>query len=158
MDRSVSNTVRLTPKRFVHAMVQKFGPIEWDLAANAEHTVAPNFFDIQQDSLAQDWTKCTGLKYCNMPFDRIGPWVEKAHEWKEKLFPIGDAKSLLLLVPGSIDSNWWEEHVHEHCFEWRLKGRVPFYPDKPKWGFPKPLVLLEYHPCVQPGVGYWDWR
>lgn len=167
MDRSVSNTVMCTPATLVHAIVQKFGPIAWDLAASWGNSVAPNYFTIQQDSLAQDWTKCVGIKYLNPPFSDIAPFARKIAEWLES--PVlpqpgppdlewRDPGSLLFLVPASVDSRWWEKFVHGRCHEHRLRQRVPFFPHKPKWGFPKPITLCEFGPLVVPGVSYWSWK
>ena len=160
MDRSVSNTVMCTPATLVHAIVQKFGTIAWDLAASADNSVASNYFTIEQDSLAQDWTYCDGLKYLNPPFSLISPWAEKIAEWSRRIMATDFEQrgSILLLVPAAVDSRWWERFVHGKCHEYRLRQRVPFYTHKPEWGFPKPITLCEFGPLVVPGVSYWSWK
>lgn len=58
-----------------------------------------------------------------------------------------------LLVPASVGSRWFAEHVHGWARVLALSGRLSFDGIAP---FPKDLILAVYG--EPPGFDVWDWR
>jgi phage N-6-adenine-methyltransferase len=139
-----------TPKDFLAAVEKRFGKIELDVAASHENTVGPRYYTKVEDGLRHPWDG--RLNWCNPPFSKIAPWVEKARAEAEKV------RTTLVLVPASVGSNWWRDHVHQKCDVALLNGRLTFVGHTTP--YPKDLALLVY--CSNPfhAYGYcvWDWR
>jgi phage N-6-adenine-methyltransferase len=76
-----------------------------DVAASIENTKLPRFYTAEQDGLAQDWT---GERvWCNPPYSKIGPWVEKA--------TAGGAELVVMLLPANrTEQAWWQDHVEPY--------------------------------------------
>lgn len=118
----MSNQEVATPRDFLHAFERRFGRIGFDLAANDANKVVPYYFgpgsELGEDSLTEDWTLLReGPLWLNPPFKRIAPWAEKAarectHE------PIG------MLVPASVCTGWFIEHVAPNAYVFELTPRV----------------------------------
>lgn len=143
-----------TPANFINAVVRRFGALAWDLAASAENAKAPQFFTPQQDSLKQHWhlIMIEGWCWLNPQFGNIEPWVKKC--------AIESAKGarILLLVPASVDSNWWAYHVHPFASTVLfLRPRLQFVGHKDP--FPKGLALCVYdgHQLAQTIYECWQW-
>ncbi len=148
-----------TPGDFLIAIERRFGPITFDLAADADSHVTANnkYFSPAQDSLVQTWPT-TGVNWLNPPFGDIGPWVEKARDWVLST-PAWMGALTLVLIPASVDTAYWDAFVRGYARVEALKSRVKFVGHTQ--GFPKPLVLLTYDPRFprQHGiVDRWDWK
>jgi phage N-6-adenine-methyltransferase len=137
-----------TPRDFIDAVVKRFGPIAWDLAASVENTVAPCFFDEARNSLIQDWSALGGLLWCNPPFADLEPWaaqcnrVKYRHGWT------------LLLVPASTGAYWYQSRLVQSAYVLDLAPRLSFDGIAP---YPKDLTLA----CFGFGVvgrGFWRWK
>jgi phage N-6-adenine-methyltransferase len=140
-----------TPQIFMNAVVARFGPISWDLAAHHGTTKHENFFSKENDSLKMQWHRIPGLLWLNPPFDKIGPWAKKCAEESAL------GAKIMLLVPASVGSNWFRDHVHGKAFVHFLNGRLAFDPLHPNWGYPKDTMLCCYG--VGPaGFDVWNWR
>lgn len=141
-----------TPPEFLRAIPERFGWIDFDLAATAENSVGPEpgaFFGPDKDSLAQDW-KLPGVRvaFLNPPFANIRPWAAKCESVRHL------PRWTLLLVPASMGSLWWRDHVLGKCHadgipRMKFVGAEDLYP--------KDLALLSYGFGVA-GSGFWDWR
>ena len=140
-----------TPADFITAVEKRFGRPTWDLAADASNTKAPNWFDLEHDSLAQEWDKLTGLLWLNPPFANIAPWAKKCAETLDKNC---DTK-ILFLTPASVGSNWWRDYVHRKAFVFFLNGRLCF---DGVAGFPKDCSLACYGFVSSRFYEVWDWR
>ena len=160
-----------TPRDLLDAVETRFGRITFDLAADANNcVVAPDvphptvyftqqktYFDKADDSLAQDWP-LRGVNWLNPEFADVAPWVAKCRRWVSS----GRAEAgalVILLVPASVDSNWWMENVAGHARVLSLNPRVKFVGHKQ--GFPKPLALCAYDARfpMQPNlVEPWRWK
>lgn len=136
-----------TPAVFMAAVLKRFGPINFDLAASPHNTQHANFFSEQDDSLRQEWHKIAGNLWLNPPFSNIAPWAAKCHAESQL------GARILFLVPASVGANWFRDHVHRHAFILSLNGRMSFDGKQP---YIKDLVLI----CHGWGVGFdtWDWR
>lgn len=75
-----------------------------DVAASAHNAKLERYFTIEDDGLAQSWA---GERvWCNPPYSKIGPWVEKA--WAE----VDRAEVIVMLLPANrTEQAWWQDHV-----------------------------------------------
>lgn len=142
-----------TPSDFRTAVVKKFGFPAWDLAAAEWNHFGPvgNFFDAQNSAFLHDWHKMTGLLWLNPPFCDIEPWAKKCHEEYQK------GAWILLLVPASVGSVWFQTHVHAvaHTVHF-LSPRLCFDGKAP---FPKDCILADYRdPHNTRATVYAPWR
>lgn len=139
-----------TPPDFMHAVIDRFGLLSFDLAASPHNTKNPNYFSIADDSLKQKWHEIRGLLWLNPPFDNIAPWAKKCRE------EMAMGAKILFLTPASVGSEWFHHHVHRHALVLGLRGRIAFDPDNPKWGYPKDCILS----CFgwTPDFDTWRWR
>jgi phage N-6-adenine-methyltransferase len=152
-----------TPDEFVRAVERRWGPISFDLAADADNSKAPknvagtgkkNWFDEQDDSLVQEWHKLPGgLLWLNPPFRRIEPWAKKCAQ--ESV--LSRDHIILLLVPAAVGANWYAKWCYPFARTVALTGRICFIPGQP---FPKDCMLCVYGPPEVEDNQFevWDWR
>lgn len=135
-----------TPKNFMDAVVKRFGPIYYDLAASPDNSKSVHFYTEEENSLNQDWHMLDGVLWLNPPFNNITPWARKCAEEAD-----GGAR-ILFLTPASIGSNWFCNYVHRKAMVLSLNGRLCFDGRNP---FPKDCILS----CYGFGVGFdiWKW-
>jgi phage N-6-adenine-methyltransferase len=138
-----------TPPEFLAAVVGRFGPLSFDLAADAENTKvpAPHYFTEAQDSLRQHWHLIGGLLWLNPPFGNIAPWARKCRAEAEK------GARIAFLVPASVGSNWYRDNIHDRHRVIFLNGRIVF---DGKNGFPKDCMLVLFGD--EPGFEVWSWK
>jgi phage N-6-adenine-methyltransferase len=142
-----SEQVVQTPADFMAAVVRRFGPMSYDLAASKENAKAPAWLDEQTDSLATNWGGLRGNCWLNPPFAGIGLWAEKCAR------TVGPA--IFLLVPASVGSNWYADWVERQAEVHFLNPRLTFVGHD--HAFPKDLMLCVYGlGCGSPKV--WRWR
>jgi DNA N-6-adenine-methyltransferase Dam len=136
-----------TPKEFIEAVERDFGNIAWDLAAHVGNTVCDNYCyfgpdhpsEHFRDAFACEWSATIrqGLLWLNPPFGSIAPWAAKcAYESRR-------GANILLLVPASVGSNWFWDHVAPYAHVYAVSPRLSFDGKHP---FPKDLILAEYRP------------
>lgn len=128
-----------TPWPFIRALEARFGKIELDLAATKDNTKAPLWITPEQDSLSMDWNApnftSARLAFLNPPFGSIAPWARKCAE-AERL-------RILFLVPASVGSNWWAQHVHGQAdLVLFVRPRLSF---DGKNSFPKDCAVAVYN-------------
>ena len=140
-----------TPDNFLRAVVKRFGPIAFDLAATAENDVAAAFFPPIADSLIQDWTCRRGTLWLNPPFGNIAPWARKCRESAATAHAFD---RILLLVPASVGSRWFAQYIHGHAMVVALTGRLTFKGHTAP--FPKDLILASFGEFR--GFDTWAWR
>lgn len=142
-----------TPREFLDAVERRFGHISFDLAATDGHEVSDGphcAFSPEQDSLAQSWAGALGQTvWLNPPFANIRPWVRKLDEECQHL-----QRWTLCLIPASMGSHWWNDHVLGKCFALGIT-RMTFVGSTTP--YPKDLALLCYGFGVS-GHGFWDWK
>ena len=147
-----------TPDDFIKAAKRflRIRSFSHDFAADRFNTKAATFFTKAQDALAQKWAPlCSGPDewgWLNPPFDHIGFWAQKCWMTKQA------GGSLAFLVPASVGSNWFRDHVHKKAMVYFLNGRIHFDPLNPTWGYPKDCLLILYSPRVEPGYDVWTWK
>lgn len=140
-----------TPPEFIEAVEDRFGTITFDLSASKSNAVADRFFDIEADSLVQDWTKLDGVLWLNPPFARIDPWAKKCAASRS---PKCD-RTILMLTPASVGSNWFASHVHGVASVLALSPRITFVGETA--GYPKDLILSVFGGGHAPGFSQWRW-
>ncbi len=139
-----------TPREFLDAVEERFGPLDFDLAATAENTVVPEaFFDERRDALSQSWHLIGGLLWLNCPFGRIKPWARKCAIEARR------GARILFLTPASVGSDWFADHVHRHAYVLALRPRIVFVGEEN--GFPKDLQLAVYDRGMT-GFDTWKWK
>lgn len=148
-----SETVVATPDDFMKEVKKYFGikAFDIDLAADRTNTKAKRFITKEQNALDHDfsWRRAILSRqtaWLNPPYDHIEPWVRKAAQ---------TGRSIFVLVPASVGSNWWRDWVDGTADVYLLNGRIKFVGHKT--GYPKDLALLVYGGLVT-GYQVWDWK
>lgn len=150
-DKNTSKQDYGTPPEFLRAVEARFGPINFDLAATEKNAVAPFFYSPEVDSLKQDWRLegMPGIAFLNPPFADIQPWAEKL-ERECRCLP----RWTVMLVPASIDTRWYNDHVLHKLMVWGIP-RMKFVGGEGT--FPKALMLVGAGFGVV-GNGFWQWN
>lgn len=148
MRRGQSKQDYATPPDFMDAVRLRYGPISFDLAAHAGNTKHERYYTEENNSLVQPWHKLDGLLWLNPPFADIAPWAAKCAQ-ESRL-----GARILFLVPASVGSNWFRDHVYGHAAVSFLNGRISFDGIAP---YPKDC-LLAYYCGGTAMVGVWTWR
>lgn len=132
------------------AVKQAFGPIDFDLAADENNHQAETYFDEADDSLTAPWP-LEGNLWLNPPYSKIAPWAKRCADW------YGTGK-IFLLVPASVGSEWYANHVENKAWSIRfLRPRLTFVGHKHP--YPKDLMLAIYNPYSEERwVGSWRWK
>lgn len=151
LNRGNSKQAVRTPPEFLAAVQRRFGRITFDLAATPKNAVCESYFTKRQDSLRRPWP--VGLNWLNPPFDRIDPWVEKAALESQRR-----NVRIIILVPASIGSNWYRDHVEGKADVIPIGNpRLKFVGHRD--GFPKDLMLLLYGFGRKTSVlPQWQWK
>ena len=78
-----------------------------DVAASAHNTKCVRYFDVEANGLEQSWSGES--VWCNPPFSRLRPWVEKA--WRE----CDVAERIVMLLPANrTEQSFWQELVEPY--------------------------------------------
>lgn len=88
-----------------------------DVAACAEASCAPRYFDKAQNGLLQPWF---GRVWCNPPYSDLAPWVTKA--WAE--LNANRVDLVAMLIPATrTEQAWWQRDVEPYR-DGRAAGRL----------------------------------
>lgn len=142
---SSQSTEWQTPRHVYDLLNQEFH-FNLDAAATKENALNDNFFDMEANSLVQDWSKYEAI-YCNPPYGRlIGKFVEKAYNESLK------GCIVAMLIPSRTDTRWW----HNYCSKGEvlfIKGRLKFVnPNSDKLmpaPFPSAIVIFGSQPTTK---------
>ena len=139
-----------TPREFLDAVEERFGPLVFDLAASKDNAITDCYFDEARNSLIQDWalSLAGGIGWLNPPFENIEHWARKCHEEGAK------GARVLLLTPASVGSEWYARHVHRNAIVLALRPRLSFDGSDP---YPKDLMLSCFGFGVA-GFDLWKWK
>ena len=143
-----SEQIVCTPRVLLDAVEARFGAIKYDLACSEANKVCPDAYSVEAsgDSLGCMWPLADdGLCYLNPPYGNITPWAKKAH---------GSSARIAMLVPASIGSNWFRDHVHGKAYVLALNPRVTFVGHSA--AYPKDLILAVYGHGLT-GFDVWRW-
>ena len=128
-----------TPVWFLRLVEMSFGKIALDPAAShTHHALDALYYTKEEDGLSQSWRVPPGsIVWVNPPYENIKPWVKKAAEvsyfW---------GTTIAVLIPASVGSNWWCEHVHLKAAVYFIRPRLKFIGHEQ--GYPKDLALVVY--------------
>jgi phage N-6-adenine-methyltransferase len=143
-----------TPREFLDAVERRFGPIRFDLAAHHGNHVVENYYGPGspkgEDSFKQNWSLLGGVLWLNPEFADIAPWAEKC-----KTDGAAGAR-VKMLVPASVGSDWFREHVHHRALVLALSPRLTFVGETDP--YPKDLMLCAFGPWIAPGFDCWRWK
>lgn len=160
-----------TPADFIAAVEERFGKLDFDLAANEHNRKAERWLGpgspICKDTLSLDpktfFSDVWGdnpPKNCwlNPPFDNIAPWAKWCADSVNGRSTLLTSR-ILFLVPASVGSNWFANHVHNWARTKFLNGRLSFDGKHP---YPKDCMLCIYGPLEldPPNWPYdvWSWK
>lgn len=141
-----------TPQEFIDAVTVRFGPLNFDLAADETNAKAQFFYTENDDSLASPWPMHGNL-WLNPPYSDIRPWAEKCACHSRYGSPFFGR--ILMLVPASIGSNWFADYVHEQAYILALSPRITF--EGCETPYPKDCMLACYG-GHQHGFDTWRWK
>lgn len=89
-----------------------------DVAASRENALCQYFYVEEEDALTQPWAPYTC--FCNPPYRRLYPWVQKAYDESRQ------GATVVMLLPSSTGSKWFQEIVQPHAEVRFLRGRLKF--------------------------------
>lgn len=151
-----------TPKDFIAAVKTRLGipahrQFAHDFAADRRNKQADTYYSAKDSAFnysPSEWrVRCAmGWGWLNPPFNDITPWANRASLCKY------EGGQIAMLVPASVGSNWFRDHVYQEALVLALNGRLAFMPDKPTWLYPKDCILCLYSEAIAPGFEVWDWR
>ena len=124
--------------------------MSWDLAASAHNTKCEQYIDKAKNTFKVKWYKLKGKLFLNPPYSNIKKFAAKCVRESKR------GAHIFFLVPASVGSNWFRDHVFEHARVWFLNGRLKFIGHRQC--YPKDLVLIEYTPKGDTGCKIWNWR
>jgi len=154
MNRYRSESSVETPWELIDAVEKRFGKIKFDLAAsraNCKARSTKKFFSERDDAFKQDWRKLKGNLWLNPPFGDIHPWAAECAEAGKS-----SGTHVLFLIPASVGSNWWAEHVDKKADVHFLSPRVTFVGHTAS--YPKDLALCRYHRGARGLYECWRWK
>jgi phage N-6-adenine-methyltransferase len=122
-----------TPPDVFAALNAEFG-FTLDVAADAHNAKCRRYFTSAEDGLRQSWT---GVCFMNPPYGRaIGHWVQKARE------SAAEGATVVCLLPASVDTAWWHEHIEPYAEYRFLRGRLRFSGHGGAAPFPSTVVIF----------------
>jgi phage N-6-adenine-methyltransferase len=147
-----------TPRAFLNAVEDRFGVIDWDLAATAANAVTGKFLGPGaprgEDSLAVDWAMLPApprpVFWLNPPYSNIKPFARKCAEQAPAI-----PGEIVMLVPASISTEWFAQYVHRRALVLAIRPRLTFVGQSDP--YPKDLMLVVYGRWIAPGFETWRW-
>lgn len=74
----MANDLWRTPQWLFNWLNGLYGPFDIDLAASKDNTKLERFYSITDNALIQDWHHNATNGFCNPPYSKLPPWLEKA--------------------------------------------------------------------------------
>jgi len=132
---------RQTPDELYASLNEEFS-FTIDVCADKENTKCSQFFTVQDNALAKDWSG--NVCWMNPPFGRsLSDFVKKAYAEGIK------GTTVVCLLPVRSNTGWW----HDYC----MKGEIRLIRGRPKFqgyehGLPWPLAVVIFGPKAENGV------
>lgn len=129
-----------SPPHIVEQLIEEFGEIDLDPAANRDNALAERYYTEENSGLDNDWTG--SFVYVNPPYGRIiREWVTKALEEVEN----GNSEKVVMLLPSRTDTRWFHAlYESELDVEMRfIKGRLKFNNQPNPAPFPSMIVIIQ---------------
>lgn len=105
-----------------------------DLAASHDNYLCPHYYTESHDALTRRWAPYSC--WCNPPYKRLGPWVQKAYDESRK------GATVVMLLPASTDSRWYHDIIQPHAEVRFLRGRLKFEGAKHPATFASMIVVF----------------
>lgn len=138
----MANDLWRTPQWLFNWLNERYGPFDIDLAARADNALLSTYFDIQTNALTQQWSLVADNGFCNPPYSRLAPWLEKAKYESSLGF-----KSTWVL-PVWNGEKYWRFNVYENAASelTHIFGRISFldFSGKPVSGNRQGSVIIHY--------------
>lgn len=129
-----------TPK-FVFDYYNKRFDLRMDVAASDENKLCEHWLTESDDALNSSWS--VWGNWCNPPYSKILPWVEKA------ISEMKQGKLTVMLIPADTSVQWFKL-AYENCTECHfISGRLAFInaeTKKPVSGNNKGSVVFIFDP------------
>lgn len=111
-----------TPVQFFNFAKIQFFNFDVDLACNTNNSLCDLglYHDCGVDSLGEEWIDWGRYGWCNPPYSKIKPWLEKAIDQRDKGF------SSVFLIPTPNGESRDQIIVEESNQLVYIQGRVPF--------------------------------
>lgn len=140
-----------TPHDFFSALDAEFR-FAWDLAAHADNAKCARFITRIENSLIQPWHQLAPGEwlFLNPPFADIAPWAKKCSEEMQL------GAKIALLVPASVDSNWFRDYVERFAERRYLNPRLKFVGHTQ--AYPKPMMVCLFAPGQVRTARQWEWK
>lgn len=87
-----------TPPWLFAFLFTRFGPFSLDVAADQDNALCQDYFTRDRDALTQSWLSLNA--FCNPPFSKPLPWVEKAIAEAER------GASVTMILPTHRNERW----------------------------------------------------
>lgn len=101
---------------------------------------ARTYFTAEDDGLSLPWS---GTVFLNPPYGReLRFWTAKARSE----FDVGNAKTVIALVPARTDTGWWHNDIAGKASIFFLKGRLSFGDGSQPAPFPSALIVWGLSP------------
>ena len=94
--------------------------LDFDLAASKDNAKCDRYFDVDSNSLEQDWREGISFGWCNPPYSETGKWVEKACQESKK------GARVALLIPAFNGESCWKYIYHHAPLVISIIGRISF--------------------------------
>lgn len=138
INRKTQNTE--TPKDFFTICTRIFD-FQYDLAADKDNFKCTNYLTEKDNSLIVPWKDLNSSYqnvyfWLNPPYSDITPWVKKCSEYSL------ERGNVCVLLPASVDSNWYKNYVEPFATMRWLNPRLKFVGHTTS--YPKPLMLAIY--------------
>lgn len=119
----MANDAWATPFEVFDQLDFEFG-FKWDVCAQDETAKCDDYWTIDNDALLKDWANEVGRSgwlWCNPPYSKIMPWVEKA------IVAQANGVGVVMLVMCDPSVKWFSRAL-EYCSEVRFitNGRLGF--------------------------------
>lgn len=123
---------RMLPDAEFWVLNRRFG-FDVNAAASRSNHRLPKFWTKEEDGLSTDWS---GLRvYCNPPFSKIHPWIEKA--WAESNCPL----TVMLLPANRTEQGFWQQLVEPKRDRAGSPLTVEFMPNRIRFKKPgQPMI------------------
>ncbi|MBX3704588.1 MAG: hypothetical protein KF822_12505 [Steroidobacteraceae bacterium] len=132
VDDSVDD--RRTPPEFF-ARLNRIHNFTLDAAASRDNALVDRYCDLASNGLLVSWV---GQRvWCNPPYSRLGPWLEKA--WYAMEY--GGCERVVMLLPANrCEQPFWQKHIEPFRDGKEDRGgirlTVEFLPGRMRFGFP----------------------
>jgi phage N-6-adenine-methyltransferase len=103
-----------TPPEIVRLAHSLFGVFDLDVAATEANRKGRLWYSLENDGLRLPWDR---KWWCNPPYSRISPWVEKAAS--------AEVPGVMLL-PCDSSTRWWQRWVHGEAIIVPITRRIRF--------------------------------